>query len=170
MRNKVNVLGAVACIELKRGGYCLVDSVMLPFLEIGHLSWYMNPRGYILGGQKLMHRVIMDTPKGLVVDHLNHVKWDNRKVNLKNCTNSENSSNKFTTQQLIDWGVKPKPKKIESNYENFLKKKHVLDMLDNYSEHVKFKTDESLKVYRIGKQTKRYKESEVIEWLEKIRI
>ena len=37
-----------------------------------------------------MHRVIADTPQGLVVDHENGNKLDNRCSNLRNCTQAQN--------------------------------------------------------------------------------
>jgi len=42
---------------------------------------------------KRLHRLIMDTPKELVVDHINHNTLDNRKCNLRNVTTRENLSN-----------------------------------------------------------------------------
>lgn len=41
----------------------------------------------------LMHREIMNAPKGMVVDHINHDGLDNRKCNLRLCTCSQNSAN-----------------------------------------------------------------------------
>jgi DNA-binding XRE family transcriptional regulator len=40
-----------------------------------------------------MHRLIMNTPAQLVVDHINHNGLDNRKENLRNVTRSENQRN-----------------------------------------------------------------------------
>lgn len=39
------------------------------------------------------HRLIMKTPDDLVVDHINRCTYDNRKINLRNCTVAENSRN-----------------------------------------------------------------------------
>ena len=40
-----------------------------------------------------LHRYIMDCPVGKVIDHINHNTLDNRKSNLKICTNYENMQN-----------------------------------------------------------------------------
>lgn len=48
------------------------------------------------GKQKtiVLHRFIMDAPKGKVVDHINGDGRDNRKENLRICTSGENSRNR----------------------------------------------------------------------------
>jgi hypothetical protein len=43
----------------------------------------------------LIHRIIMDCPQGMVVDHINGDIFDNRKSNLRICTNKENSRNQI---------------------------------------------------------------------------
>ena len=40
-----------------------------------------------------MHRLIMGSPKGMVVDHINGDTLDNRRSNLRVCTSQQNSFN-----------------------------------------------------------------------------
>jgi hypothetical protein len=42
-----------------------------------------------------MHRFIMNAPDGKVIDHINHNTLDNRKENLKVCTQKDNLKNRL---------------------------------------------------------------------------
>lgn len=61
-----------------------------------------------------MHREIMDVPKHLVCDHINHNGLDNRKNNLRTCTRQQNTHNqkprkKGTSKYKgVDWNKRQK--------------------------------------------------------------
>lgn len=93
-------------IPLTQGLSTLVDDDI--FDELNSVKWYakFNPhtKSYLArrniakvgGGQtgSEMSRFITKAPKGMVVDHINHDTLDNRKANLRVCTNQENCRNK----------------------------------------------------------------------------
>jgi hypothetical protein len=60
-------------------------------------KWYLiSSTGYIhcKSANILLHRFIMNPQDDMVVDHINHNKFDNRKSNLRACTQQQNSMNK----------------------------------------------------------------------------
>jgi hypothetical protein len=58
----------------------------------------------------LMHRVIMNTPINLMVDHIDHNGLNNQKTNLINCSNRKNQSNKLNSNKKYIGVYKPKNK------------------------------------------------------------
>ncbi len=77
----------------------LVDDCDRHLLESG--KWYMHANGYLIGrmpgwespNQQFLHRIIMNPPKGLYVDHINGNRLDNRRDNLRIVTKAQNSMN-----------------------------------------------------------------------------
>ena len=86
-------------IKLKNNLFTLVDDSDFEYLS--QYKWCLHS-GYALtnraGAEKrmvYMHRLIMDAPEGMEVDHINHDPLDNRRENLRVCTHSENGKNKL---------------------------------------------------------------------------
>lgn len=56
---------------------------------------HCSSSGYVIfGHNKSLHREIMNPPKGMVIDHKNHNVLDNRRSNLRICTQAENTRNR----------------------------------------------------------------------------
>lgn len=84
-------------IILKHGEKAVVDDEWYEMLS--QKKWYFTKRRdtpYVVssGPTILMHRLIMNAPKHLDVDHINGNTLDNRKCNLRLCTRQENSRNR----------------------------------------------------------------------------
>lgn len=64
-------------------------------------TWMSANRGYavaIINGERvLMHRLILDAPKGVEVDHADGDGLNNQRYNLRICTRSENAKNRHST-------------------------------------------------------------------------
>jgi len=125
-------------IQLTKGFVALVDDEDYETINKHH--WYTSVRSranyakrdVYHGGRRLtefMHRVIMDCPEGMYIDHINHNGLDNRKENLRICTNQENCRNRIkhapTTLGMIKGVsiskcIKSKPFRahIKHNYKN----------------------------------------------------
>jgi hypothetical protein len=86
-------------IPLTQGKFALVDDEDYEFLN--KWKWCLS-HGYPSkaikkeDGRKsclLMHRLIMQAPDGVMVDHKNGCRFDNRKENLRLCSGTENQRN-----------------------------------------------------------------------------
>ena len=90
-------------IKLTQGKVAIVDDEYFERLNV--FKWYANRRNRIWYAQRscsigngkqttiCMHRVIMDTPKHMKVDHRNGDGLFNCKKNLRICTHQENKFN-----------------------------------------------------------------------------
>lgn len=84
-------------IKLTRGKYALVDDEDYSLLS--EHKWYCTNNGYAqhdvykLKKKVLMHRFLLGVKKGYVVDHINGNPLDNRRINLRVCSQSQNMAN-----------------------------------------------------------------------------
>ena len=96
-------IGTMKTIELTQGKVVLVDDDDFEYLN--QWKWFANGnhgilyairRGLMIDGKQKtirMHRVIMNTPKNMNVDHIDGDGLNNQKKNLRNCTLAENNRN-----------------------------------------------------------------------------
>lgn len=65
---------------------------------VSTLQWSVGSHSYVTSGssknQVLMHRLIMNVNDEHEIDHINRIKVDNRKCNLRLCTHGDNARNK----------------------------------------------------------------------------
>ena len=75
--------------------FALVDDLDFRIVK-SFTSWRLD-NGYVCSrsGKKYirMHNLIMKPPPGFIVDHLNHVTYDNQRQNLRICTVQQNLFN-----------------------------------------------------------------------------
>lgn len=86
-------------IPLGKGLFATVDAA--DYEELSKYNWYALRKGSTFyaarrrGGKIVfMHREIMKPPKGLVVDHIDHNTLNNRRSNLRVCTEPQNLANR----------------------------------------------------------------------------
>ena len=88
--------------KIGEGKHALLDNE--DFKSASKLKWHMSTKGYVLRqvwdpiekkcNVLMLHHFIVGRPKkGLQIDHINHDKSDNRKINLREVTNSQNQAN-----------------------------------------------------------------------------
>ena len=94
---------AFRLIPLTRGKFAIVDPE--DFERLNKHKWYVCKgvntfyagRNIRIGKKRLyikMHREIINPPEHLLVDHINHNGWDNRKANLRPATHAQNNINR----------------------------------------------------------------------------
>ena len=97
-RTSKKTASAVSTLPLNDGHVAIVDTVVLPFLQqykwravLYHKSFYAridrSHNGYRFSVS--MHRLIANTPAGLVCHHQNRNSLDNRRANLCNMSKND---------------------------------------------------------------------------------
>ena len=83
----------------KEKGRALIDIDDLEL--VSNYKWYLGKNNYVSSKCKAsdnkliyLHRLILNPDKGFVVDHINNYTLDNRKCNLRICTQHQNTINK----------------------------------------------------------------------------
>lgn len=91
---------AVVAVEVKPGVFARVDQedVQLLLSRRWYVARYGPGRTYSYlatkKGRALFHRLVMDAPAGLVVDHIDGDGLNNTRENLRVCTHAQNMRNR----------------------------------------------------------------------------
>lgn len=91
---------SIRYIPLTRGKFAIVDAADYEWLsKYKWLATGNEKRGFYAGrrvgqGMLLMHRAIMQPPPGMVVDHIGGNGLDQRRANLRVCSQRHNSRNR----------------------------------------------------------------------------
>jgi len=81
--------------------YTFVDDA--DYEMVSKYRWFVNPQGYVWAGDYsggwrnrkalLMHRLLMATPVGQTVDHIDHNPLNNQRANLRLASYAQNNMN-----------------------------------------------------------------------------
>ena len=89
------VSGEIAIVYLNEEKQFVIDTEDLN--KIKNYTWREDKDGYVVSTKGIkLHRLVMNCPEGLVVDHINHDLKDNKKTNLRICTTQQNKMNTKT--------------------------------------------------------------------------
>jgi hypothetical protein len=83
-------------IHVKDDIYTMVDSEDYDYLS--RFNWFLSKRGYVVhhngNTTTSMHRMITNPPQDMTVDHKDNCKLNNKRDNLRICTQAQNNYNK----------------------------------------------------------------------------
>ena len=126
-------------IPLTQGKFAIVDSA--DYYRLVKFNWHAAPGIRTFYANKKMaqtninmHRFIMDAPRHLVVDHIDHDGLNNRRSNLRLCTNAQNACNMRPYRGVssrykgVSWSKKKK--KWEAGIKRD-QKRHLLGFFEN---------------------------------------
>lgn len=87
-------------VPLTQGRFALVDAidaecVMQHKWCVADYRGSCYAVGWVDGKQIKLHRFLLNAPDGVMVDHKNHNPLDNRRENIRLCTNSQNQQNRL---------------------------------------------------------------------------
>jgi len=118
-------------------------------------KWSLSNMGYVktntnINLNKFIHRLIMKCPDNMVIDHINHDTLDNRKCNLRICTQSQNCYNSLINKNntsKIKGVYFRKDTKLWTSYIGINYKRINLGCFNNIQDAINVRNDAELKYY-----------------------
>ena len=100
-KNTYIIDGDTTWILLTQNKMTIIDTEDIPlvwpyrwYARLNRRVWYAYSSVWHRGPKFLMHRVLLDPPKGLAVDHRDHNGLNNRRHNIRPCTTAQNNQNR----------------------------------------------------------------------------
>lgn len=134
------------------GQSILVDDSDYEWLN--SMAWHITPKDYASHTEKgkriLMHRLILNTPKGMLTDHIDRNRLNNTRANLRICTHHENcfnrkkNANNTSDFKGVNWDKKDKKWRAKIYYKEGTKH---LGSYTNKMDAAKAYNDAAIKLY-----------------------
>lgn len=120
---------------------CFIDKPQIN--KVRKIRWNKDTAGYAISSEKMrMHSLIMGYRKGMVIDHINHNKLDNRKNNLRFVTKAQNQWNRKSKGVCFD--------KSRNNFRAiivYLGKQITLGRFNKLNDAIKARKEAEIKYY-----------------------
>ena len=153
-QNQYKIVESYAIFNVSHGRTFKIDIEDLDKITSYH--WYINEKGYVVtmyhdNGKRhslRLHRLIMGCPNDMVVDHINHDITDNRKCNLRVCTQDENMRNRKPDRNSKSGikGVYPENGKWRVMI-NYNRKQYRLGTFSDIQEAIKVRQEAEARLY-----------------------
>jgi len=138
-------------------GRCIGQAIIdrEDYFKVTNIKWTITNTGYATGHNPetnqtvLLHNHLITRKKGLVVDHINRNKMDNRKENLRLVTYSENMMNRFLDKRNtsgatgVYWYKNRKRWVAEMRYE---KQRFYCGSSEDFTEAVKMRQEKEIEL------------------------
>jgi hypothetical protein len=143
-------------IKLSQGKVAIVDDA--DYAELSQHKWYYGCRGYAVRNvilddgkrtSQTMHSEILGETDGLMTDHINGNRTDNRRCNLRLATSSQNNSNRAPRAGCVSEykGVR---------WDNVQKKWYVKIAINRQIKHIGYFRDEKKAAIAYNEAAKQY--------------
>jgi len=118
MKNDYVIVGDEVLVDVGKGRTMVIDLADLPTIQqtTERISSSMDARertAYAFirhslteGGSRKVHRLILDAPRGTIVDHIDHDGLNNKRSNLRLVTQSQNQQNRPKANRNSKSGVR----------------------------------------------------------------
>lgn len=135
----------MATIPLSKGAVAIIDDDMLEVVKA--LPWHLHSNGYAVSRTGVprrtvrLHRLVMQAPEGMDVDHINGNRLDNRRNNLRICTRGDNLFNNTAVGAWLDkrrgtWQVQTQINKVKYNFGSYMTKEEATTVFHSIKEQL----------------------------------